>query len=83
MGKHVAILQSGYIPWKGYFHVMKLIDEFVLYDDVRFTKNYWRNSNRIKTPQGLKNAALLKLFTKQKITRKLCAKTPKKIWTGK
>ena len=54
MGKRVAILQSNYIPWKGYFHMMKLADEFVLYDDVQFTKNDWRNRNKIKTPQGLK-----------------------------
>lgn len=28
------------------------VDEFILYDDVQFTKNDWRNRNRIKTPQG-------------------------------
>ena len=54
MEKRVAVLQSSYIPWKGYFHIMKLVDEFVLYDDVQFTKNDWRNRNKIKTPQGIK-----------------------------
>ena len=54
MEKRVAILQSNYIPWKGYFHMMRLVDEFILYDDVQFTKNDWRNRNKIKTPQGLK-----------------------------
>jgi hypothetical protein len=29
------------------------VDEFILYDDVQFTKNDWRNRNRIKTPNGL------------------------------
>jgi hypothetical protein len=52
--KRAAILQSNYIPWKGYFHIMRLVDEFVLYDDVQFTKNDWRNRNKIKTPKGLK-----------------------------
>ncbi|MFC1695165.1 WbqC family protein [Pseudomonadota bacterium] len=52
--KKVAILQSNYIPWKGYFDLVNSVDEFVLYDDVQFTKNDWRNRNIIKTSQGLK-----------------------------
>ncbi|CAM5188627.1 putative protein [Castellaniella defragrans] len=51
--KKVAILQSNYIPWKGYFDLIAHVDEFILYDDVQFTKNDWRNRNRIKTPQGV------------------------------
>jgi hypothetical protein len=52
MGKRVAILQSNYIPWKGYFDIIKQVDEFILYDDVQYTKRDWRNRNRIKTAQG-------------------------------
>lgn len=51
--KKVAILQSNYIPWKGYFDIIASVDEFILYDEVQFTKNDWRNRNRIKTPAGL------------------------------
>lgn len=51
-GRRVAILQSNYIPWKGYFDLIGAVDTFVLYDDVQYTKNDWRNRNRIKTPQG-------------------------------
>lgn len=51
--KKVAILQSNYIPWKGYFDIIAAVDEFILYDDVQFTKNDWRNRNQIKTPSGL------------------------------
>ena len=51
--KKVAILQSNYIPWKGYFDLIAAVDEFILYDDVQFTKNDWRNRNQIKTPQGI------------------------------
>lgn len=51
--KKVAILQSNYIPWKGYFDMIAAVDEFVLYDDVQFTKNDWRNRNRIKTQNGV------------------------------
>jgi hypothetical protein len=50
--KKVAILQSNYIPWKGYFDIIAAVDEFIIYDDVQFTKNDWRNRNQIKTPQG-------------------------------
>jgi len=51
--KKVAIVQSNYIPWKGYFDLIAAVDEFILYDDVQFTKNDWRNRNKIKTPKGL------------------------------
>lgn len=50
--RKVAILQSNYIPWKGYFDLINLVDEFILYDDVQYTVNDWRNRNRIKTPEG-------------------------------
>jgi WbqC-like protein family len=50
--KVVAIVQSCYIPWKGYFDLINLVDEFVLYDDRQYTRRDWRNRNRIKTPQG-------------------------------
>lgn len=51
--KKIAILQSNYIPWKGYFDLIASVDEFILYDDMQFTKNDWRNRNKIKTPKGL------------------------------
>lgn len=51
--KRVAILQSNYIPWKGYFDLIASVDEFILYDDMQYTRRDWRNRNQIKTPQGL------------------------------
>lgn len=50
--KRVAILQSNYIPWRGYFDIIGLVDEFILYDVAQFTKNDWRNRNRIRTAAG-------------------------------
>jgi hypothetical protein len=50
--KRVAILQSNFIPWRGYFDLIAAVDEFIFYDDAQYTKNDWRNRNRIKTPQG-------------------------------
>jgi len=52
--KKVAVLQSNYIPWKGYFDLIASVDEFIIYDDVQYTRRDWRNRNKIKTPQGLK-----------------------------
>lgn len=51
--KKVAILQSNYIPWKGYFDMIAAVDEFILYDDMQYTRRDWRNRNQIKTPQGV------------------------------
>ena len=48
----IAIVQSNYIPWKGYFDLMRSVDEFVLLDDVQYTRRDWRNRNRIKTARG-------------------------------
>lgn len=51
--KSVAILQSNYIPWKGYFDLINRVDEFILYDDMQYTRRDWRNRNKIKTPDGI------------------------------
>ena len=45
-------MQSNYIPWKGYFDLIAAVDEFILFDDMQFTRRDWRNRNKIKTPQG-------------------------------
>lgn len=51
--KRIAILQSNYIPWKGYFDLIAKVDEFVIYDQMQYTKNDWRNRNKIKTHTGV------------------------------
>jgi hypothetical protein len=53
MEKWIACVQSNYIPWKGYFDLINLVDEFVILDDVQYTRRDWRNRNKIKTPKGL------------------------------
>lgn len=52
--KKIAIVQSNYIPWKGYFDLIAAADEFILYDDIQYTRRDWRNRNKIKTPHGVK-----------------------------
>ena len=49
-----AISQSNYIPWKGYFDLIAMVDQFVIYDEVQYTRRDWRNRNIIKTANGLK-----------------------------
>lgn len=51
-GNSVAILQSSYIPWKGYFDIINDVDTFIFYDDVQFTRQDWRSRNQIRTPNG-------------------------------
>lgn len=48
----VAILQSNYIPWKGYFDIIGKVDLFIFHDDLQYTKGDWRNRNKIKTQKG-------------------------------
>ena len=52
-GQRVAILQSNYIPWKGYFDLIAAVDTFVIYDQMQYTREDWRNRNTIKTSNGL------------------------------
>jgi hypothetical protein len=48
----VAVCQSNYLPWKGYFDLIRRADYFVFYDIVQYTKNDWRNRNKILTANG-------------------------------
>ncbi len=49
----VVVLQSNYLPWIGYFDLIDRADICVFYDDVQYTKNDWRNRNKILTKRGL------------------------------
>jgi len=49
----VVILQSNYLPWKGYFDLIHDADVFIFYDEVKYTKNDWRNRNKIYSKNGL------------------------------
>lgn len=48
----VMVSQSNYLPWKGYFDLVRRADVLVLLDNVQFTRRDWRSRNMIKTPQG-------------------------------
>ena len=67
--KRVAVLQSNYIPWKGYFDIIHGVNVCILYDDVQYTKNDWRNRNVIKTPNG---RSWLTVPAKASINARIC-----------
>jgi hypothetical protein len=77
--KKIAISQSNYIPWKGYFDLINKVDEFILYDDAQFTRRDWRNRNKIKTPNGLQwltipvdvRVSIFKKLKKLKLVKKI------------
>jgi hypothetical protein len=48
----VGIIQSNYIPWRGYFDFIDDCDVFILFDDVQYTSRDWRNRNKLKTREG-------------------------------
>jgi hypothetical protein len=50
--RRVAIIQSSYIPWRGYFAIIARCDAFIFLDSVQFTRRDWRTRNRIKTANG-------------------------------
>lgn len=49
----VGVIQSNYIPWRGYFDFIDSVDIFIFYDDCQYTKQSWRNRNKVKTSNGL------------------------------
>jgi hypothetical protein len=74
----IAISQSNYIPWAGYFGLISECDVFVFLDDVQFTSRDWRSRNSIKTSEGLK---WLSIPVGASISRRICdVKLPDTDW---
>lgn len=48
----IGIVQSNYLPWRGYFNLISFCDIFVFHDDIRYTSQDWRNRNYINSRQG-------------------------------
>ena len=46
MGKTIAIMQPYFLPYVGYWQLMKASDIFVVYDNIKYTKKGWINRNR-------------------------------------
>jgi WbqC-like protein len=43
----IAIMQPYFFPYIGYFQLITAVDEFVIYDNIEYTKRGWINRNRI------------------------------------
>ncbi len=69
--KKAAVLQSAYIPWRGYFDLIAHVDEFIFYDDVQFSHGDWRNRNMIRTANGSKWLTI-PVPKKNRIRRNIC-----------
>ncbi len=81
MESKVAVLQSNYIPWKGYFDIIHDVDLFIFYDDVQYTKNDWRNRNKIVTASG---PQWLTIPTGTDLNRLICdVRLESSAWAGK
>ena len=48
MERVALISQSNYLPWRGYFSLIRQADVYVIFDTAQFTKRDWRNRNRIR-----------------------------------
>lgn len=47
MNKSVAIMQPYFLPYIGYYQLINTVDEFVIYDNIQYTKKGWINRNRL------------------------------------
>lgn len=47
MSKKIAIMQPYFMPYIGYFQLINSVDEFIIYDNIQYTKKGWINRNRI------------------------------------
>ena len=43
----LGIMQPYFMPYIGYFQLMKAVDKYVVYDDVNYIKGGWANRNHI------------------------------------
>lgn len=51
-GRTLAIMQPTYLPYLGYFVLMKAVDCFYFLDDVQFARDTWQQRNRLLSPLG-------------------------------
>ncbi len=49
----IAVIQSCYIPWKGFFDLVGRCDEYVIFDTAQYVRRHWHNRNKIKTANGV------------------------------
>lgn len=45
--KNIAVMQPYFVPYIGYFQLLKAVDIFVVYDNIQFSKKGWIHRNRV------------------------------------
>jgi hypothetical protein len=70
MKRTVVIEQPNYVPWIGYFDLIRQSDVWVWYDDVQYTKRDWRNRNRIAA--GAAEWLTIPVTTRGRFTQSIC-----------
>ncbi len=43
----IGIMQPYFLPYIGYFQLINTVDQFIIYDNIQYTKKGWINRNRI------------------------------------
>jgi len=43
----LGIMQPYFLPYIGYFHLLASVDQFIVYDNIKYTKKGWINRNRM------------------------------------
>jgi hypothetical protein len=78
----ISIIQSCYIPWRGFFDLIGRCDEYVMFDHVQYARRHWHNRNRIKTATGLAWLTI-PVITKGRLEQTIDEVEIEKPWTAK
>jgi hypothetical protein len=78
----ICIIQSCYIPWKGFFDLIGRCDEYVIYDSAQYVKRHWHNRNRIKTANGI-DWLTIPVITKGRFEQRIDEVEIEKPWAEK
>ncbi len=71
MKPSVVITQSNYVPWRGWFAMVRSADMLIFLDDVQFTRRDWRNRNVIAN-QGNKKWLTIPLASRGNYDAHIC-----------
>jgi hypothetical protein len=78
----ICIIQSAYIPWRGFFDLIGRCDEYVVFDSAQYVKRHWHNRNRIKTARGAEWLTI-PVVTKGKFEQRIDEVEVEKAWADK
>jgi hypothetical protein len=67
----LAVMQPTYLPWPGYFNLIRRSDEFVFLDDVQFSAQSWQQRNRVMV-NGQPHVLTVPVLTKGRGEQRIC-----------